>query len=139
MTGARLTSVKVNPNAQFGWSLSGGGAIDDHGNVYFSWEGYEQNGQAKGPVNIYVTKSTDGGLTWTQTLLDVSGSPPNCSAFSCGWAFLGPGTAMAADSAGQLYVLWNAGTIDKGPERMWFSTCYDYLTAGNVWFTRQRR
>jgi hypothetical protein len=74
MTGARLTSVKVNPNAQFGWSLSGGGAIDDHGNVYFSWEGYEQNGQAKGPVNIYVTKSTDGGLTWTQTLLDVSGS-----------------------------------------------------------------
>jgi len=128
--GQTFTSVKVNPNAQFGWSLSGGGAIDNQGNVYFSWEGYEQNGQAKGPVNIYVTKSTDGGFTWTQTLLDVSGSPPNCSAFSCGWAFLGPGTAMAADNAGQLYVLWNAGTVDKGPERMWFSTFKDH---GHTW------
>jgi hypothetical protein len=128
--GKTFTSVKVNPNAQFGWSLSGGGAIDSAGNVYFSWEGYTQNGQAKGPVNIYVTKSSDGGATWTPTLLDVSSSPPDCSAFSCGWAFLGPGTAMTSDAAGQLYVLWNSGTTDKGPERIYFSTSRDQ---GNSW------
>ncbi len=131
--GQTWTSVKVNANAQFGWSLTGGGTVDPAGNVYFSWDGYAQNGQAKGPVNLYVTKSSDAGLTWTSTLLDVSSSPPDCSAFSCGWAFLGPGIAMTSDTAGQLYVLWNSGTIDGGPERIFYSTSVDH---GNTWTAR---
>ena len=128
--GLTWTSAKVNANAQFGWSLTGGGTVDPAGNVYFSWEGYTQNGGAKGPVNLYVTKSSDGGLTWTPTLLDVSGAPPTCSAYSCGWAFLGPGIAMTSDAAGQLYLLWNSGTVDFGPERIYFSTSSDQ---GNTW------
>ena len=128
--GQTWTSVKVNANAQFGWSLTGGGTVDPLGNVYFSWDGYTQNGQAKGPVNLYVTKSSDGGRSWTSTLLDVSSSPPDCSAFSCGWAFLGPGIAMTSDTAGQIYVLWNSGTVDGGPERIYFSTSTDH---GGTW------
>src|SRR5256886_2004772 len=128
--GQTWTSVKVNANAKFGWSLTGGGTVDPAGNVYFSWDGYTQNGGAKGPVNLYVTKSSDGGLTWTPTLLDVSSSPPDCSAFSCGWAFLGPGIAMTSDTSGQLYVLWNSGTVDGGPERIFYSTSIDQ---GNTW------
>jgi hypothetical protein len=124
-SGKTFSSAKVNENASFGWSLTGGAAIDKSGNVYFAWDGYTQNGQANGPVNLYVTKSSDGGNTWTSTLLDVSGSPPNCSAFSCGWAFLGPGIAMTSDTAGQIYLLWNAGTVDGGPERIWYSTSKD--------------
>jgi hypothetical protein len=128
--GLTWTSAKVNANAQFGWSLTGGGTVDPAGNVYFSWEGYTQNGGAKGPVNLYVTKSSDGGQTWTPTLLDVSGAPPTCSAYSCGWAFLGPGIAMTSDAAGQLYLLWNSGTVAFGPERIYFSTSTDQ---GNTW------
>jgi hypothetical protein len=128
--GQTWTSVKVNANAQFGWSLTGGGTVDPDGNVYFAWDGYTQNGGAKGPVNLYVTKSKDGGLTWTPTLLDISGSPPDCSAFSCGWAFLRPGIAMTSDTLGQLYVLWNAGRVDGGPERIYYSTSTDQ---GNIW------
>jgi hypothetical protein len=123
--GKTFTSAKVNQNAQFGWSLTGGAAIDNAGNVYFAWEGYTQNGGAKGPVNIYVSKSSDKGLNWTATLVDVSGAPPNCSAFSCGWAFLGPGTALTSDSGGRLYLLWNAGAVDFGPERIYFSSSLD--------------
>src|SRR5712671_6086487 len=123
--GQTFTSAKVNQNAQFGWSLTGGAAIDNAGNVYFAWEGYTQNGGAKGPVNIYVSKSSDKGITWTEKLVDVSGAPPDCSAFSCGWAFLGAGTAMAADAAGKLYLLWNAGTVALGPERIYFSSSSD--------------
>jgi hypothetical protein len=123
--GQTFTSAKVNQNAQFGWSLTGGAAIDNIGNVYYAWEGYTQNGGAKGPVNIYVSKSSDGGETWSQTLVDVSGAPPDCSAYSCGWAFLGPGTALTSDSAGKLYLLWNAGTVDFGPERIYFSSSLD--------------
>lgn len=130
--GATFTSAKVNQNAQFGWSLTGGAAIDTSNHVYFAWDGYEQNGQANGPVNLYVTMSSDGGKTWTSTLLDVSGSPPDCSAFSCGWAYLGPGIAMTSDTAGQIYVLWNAGPVDPdhSPERIWYSTSRD---EGKTW------
>jgi Neuraminidase (sialidase) len=131
--GQTWTSVKVNANAKFGWSLTGGGTVDPAGNVYFSWDGYTQNGGAKGPVNLYVTKSSDGGLTWTPTLLDISSSPPDCSAFLCGWAFLGPGIAMSSDAAGQLYVLWNAGSVDGGPERIYFSRSTD---GGSTWSPR---
>jgi hypothetical protein len=52
--GQTWISVKVNANAQFGWSLTGGGTVDPAGNVYFAWDGYTQNGGAKGPVNLYV-------------------------------------------------------------------------------------
>lgn len=128
--GKTWISVKVNANAQFGWSLTGGGTVDPAGNVYFAWDGYTQNGGAKGPVNLYVTKSSDGGRTWTPTLLDISSSPSDCSAFDCGWAFLGPGIAMTSDTAGQLYVLWNAGKVDGGPERIFYSTSKDQ---GNTW------
>jgi hypothetical protein len=126
--GRTFNSFKVNQNAQFGWSLPGGAAIDNAGNVYYAWEGYTQNGGAKGPVNIYVSKSSDGGATWSQNLVDISGAPPNCSAYSCGWAFLGPGTALTSDAAGKLYLLWNAGTVDFGPERIYFSSSPDGVT-----------
>ncbi len=49
------------------WSLGGGAGIDSQGNIYFTWAGYSQNGQAKGPVNLFVTESRDGGQTWSLT------------------------------------------------------------------------
>jgi hypothetical protein len=119
--GATFTSTKVNTNAKLGWSLAGGGAIGNDGSVYFSWAGYTQNGGAKGPVNLYVSKSSDGGNTWTSTVIDTSGAPPDCSAFSCGWAYLGAQMTMTADSSGTLYLLWNAGSTAKGPERIYFA------------------
>jgi hypothetical protein len=119
--GATFTSTKVNANAKLGWSLAGGGAIGNDGSVYFSWAGYTQNGGAKGPVNLYVSKSSDGGNTWTNTVIDTSGAPPDCSAFLCGWAYLGAQMTMSADSSGTLYLLWNAGSTAKGPERIYFA------------------
>ena len=76
--GATFTSTKVNGNGKLGWSLAGGGTVTPDGGVHFSWAGYEQNGGAKGPVNLYVSKSADGGATWASRVLDVSSSPPDC-------------------------------------------------------------
>lgn len=45
--------------------------------------------------------------------------------YSCGWAFLGPGTALTSDASGKLYLLWNAGSADFGPERIYFSSSDD--------------
>jgi len=131
--GRTFTSAKIDTNGQFGVSLAGGGAIDDVGNAHFSWVGYKRDGQGKGPVNIYVTRSTDGGATWTPTALDLSGAPPDCSSYLCGRDYLGPSSAMASDATGQLYVVWNAGTVDQGPERIWLSTSSD---RGQTWSTK---
>jgi hypothetical protein len=132
--GETFNSVKINENGKLGWSLAGGGTVTPDGNVYFAWDGYEQNGGAKGNVNLYISISTDRGTTWTTKLLDVSSSPPDCSAFSCGWAFLGAAISMTSDSAGNLYALWNAGSAPKGPERIYFSKSTD---RGNTWSAKQ--
>jgi len=132
--GANFTEVKMNQNAKLGWSLSGGGTVTPDGNVYFAWDGYEGNGGAKGKVNLYISKSTDRGATWTTKLLDISSSPPDCSAFSCGWAYLGAAIAMTSDTSGNLYALWNAGSEPRGPERIYFSKSTD---GGNTWSAKQ--
>ena len=88
------------------WSLPGGGTVDAAGNVYFSWAGYPAN-NAKGKIDLYVSKSADGAKSWTNTLMDVSESAPECAAFHCGWSYLGAQITMASDAAGTLYALWN--------------------------------
>jgi hypothetical protein len=128
--GATFTSENINKTGKLGWALAGGGTVDPAGNVYFAWAGYAQNGGAKGPVTLFVSKSTDGGATWTTKILDVSGAPPDCSAYGCGWAYLGAQLTMTSDAAGTLYALWNAGSVDKGPERIYFAKSTD---AGNMW------
>ena len=50
-------------NSDLGVSLPSGGAIDSKGNAYFAWNGINNPGQAKGMKNLYVTRSTDGGVT----------------------------------------------------------------------------
>ena len=132
--GQSFVEVKMNQNAKLGWSLGGGGTVTPDGTVYFAWDGYEGNGGASGSVNLYISKSSDHGTTWTTKLLDVSTSPPDCSAYSCGWAYLGAAIAMTSDASGNLYALWNAGSQPRGPERIYFSKSAD---AGNTWSPRQ--
>jgi hypothetical protein len=132
--GATFTETKINQNAKLGWSLGGGGTVTPNGTAYFSWDGYERNGGAKGKVNLYISKSTDGGVSWSTKLLDVSSSPPDCSAFGCGWAFLGAAITMDSDETGNLYALWNAGSSPAGPERIYFARSTD---GGNTWSAKQ--
>ena len=128
--GRTFTSSNVNPNGKLGWSLAGGGTVDPAGNVYFSWAGYSRNGGATGTVNLYVSKSSDGGLTWTNTVVDVSEAPPDCSAYQCGWAYLGAQIVMTSDDAGTLFALWNMGTVARGPERIYFARS---TNGGTTW------
>ncbi len=132
--GVTFTEVKINHNAKLGWSLASGGTVTPNGNIYFSWDGYEANGGAKGNVNLYVSSSSDQGATWATHTVDVSSSPPDCSAFNCGWAFLGPAITLTSDSSGKLYLLWNAGSVAKGPERIYFAASSD---GGVTWSARR--
>ncbi len=132
--GATFTSYTVNKNNVYGWSLAGGGTVDPAGDVFFAWAGYTQNGGAKGPVNLYISKSSDGGQTWTSTQLDTSAPPPDCSLAGCGWAFLGAQMTMTSNPDGTFYALWNSGKVSQGPERIYFASSSD---AGADWSTKQ--
>jgi hypothetical protein len=131
--GATFTSAGLPKTGKLGWALASGGTVDPAGNVYFGWAGYEQNGGAKGSVNLFVSTSSDGGGTWTNKVIDVSAAPPDCSAFVCGWAYLGAQVALSSDAAGTVYALWNAGAEDRGAERMYVARSTD---SGATWSPR---
>jgi len=131
--GQTFNLVNVNPNAPPGSSLAGGATVDLAGNVYFGWTEYARHDMATQPVNVYLSRSADGGRTWNTVLLDVSSAPPACAAQSCETGFLGAQIALASDSSGALYALWNAGGSNQGPERIYFSSS---TTAGASWSAR---
>ncbi len=123
------TQLINSGSTQKGWSLGGGGGIDSQGNIYFSWAGYTQNGQAKGPVNLFVSESRDGGQTWALTIMGISGAPYPCS--NCGFAFLGAQATMTVGSDDTVYVLYNS-TVDQtdfAPERIFYAKSTDHGTS----------
>jgi len=131
--GISFTSVDVNPALVMLRSLAGGAAIDPAGNVHLAWAGYTGRSAVKGRTNLYTSKSSDGGRTWMTTLMDTSGTPPECSAFHCEWGYLGAQITLASDSAGMLYALWNSSVADKAAERIYFSSS---TTAGETWSSK---
>jgi hypothetical protein len=124
-----FSTSAVNPGADPGWSLAGGATVDPTGGVYFSWTAYGRQTSSRA-AGIYVSRSADGGRTWNTVLLDESSAPPDCSAEACEPAYLGAQVALASDSAGTLYALWNSGHLPAGPERIYFSTS---TTGGATW------
>ncbi len=130
--GQTFNTVQVNPNAEAGSSLAGGATIDPSG-VYFGWTGYSRHEMQTRPVQVNVSRSSDGGRSWSTLLLDVSSAPPECEAESCEEGYLGAQIALASDAAGGLYALWNAGAANGGPERIYFSSS---TTSGASWSER---
>jgi len=131
--GQTFSTVQVNPNAALGSSLAGGATVDPAGNVYFGWTAYARHEMPTRPVSVYVSRSPDGGSTWSTLLLDVSSAPPDCEAQSCETGYLGAQIAVASDAAGALYALWNAGAANGGAERIYFSSS---TTGGASWSER---
>ena len=127
--GVTFLSSKLPTVGRLDWSLPSGGTIDPAGNVYFSWASYAHT-RSKTRVNLYVSRSTDGGKNWANTLLDISGAAPDCTAYKCGWAYLGAQITVTSDAAGTLYALWNSAAVDKSPERIYFSSS---TTSGVTW------
>ncbi len=128
--GQTFAAVNINPEAISGSSLAGGATVDPSGNVFFGWAAYARRSVGGTAVNIYVSRSTDAGHSWTNTLLDTSSRPPDCKAQECETAFLGAQVALSSDSAGTLYALWNTGYFDGAPERIYFSSS---TTGGATW------
>jgi hypothetical protein len=126
-------AVKTNNDTRY-WFHSGGVVSPSNPNtVWFAAADYSQT--YAGPANINVLKSTDGGATWTRTIVDTSAEMPDCEwADGCFLGFFGPSIALAIDSAGKLLIAYNAGDVAGGPQKMWARTSTD---GGATWSARQ--
>jgi len=131
--GQTFDVVSVNPNAEPGSSLAGGATVDPTGAVFFGWTAYARNDIQTRPASIYLSRSADGGRSWSTQLIDQSSAPPACEEANCGTGFLGAQIALASDTAGGLYAVWNAGDVNGGPERIYFSSS---TTGGATWSSR---
>jgi len=131
--GQTFSVASVNQNPSPGSSLAGGATVDSSGDVFFGWTAYARDQMLSRPVNIYISRSNDGGRSWSSSLLDRSSSPPGCAAQGCETGFLGPQISLASDLEGTLYALWNAGSEAGGPERIYFSSS---TTEGASWSGR---
>ncbi len=132
--GQTFSAISLNHNPRLRWVTAGGAVIDVAGNVYFAWAGFRQREGISGPVNLYLSRSSDGGNSWQTALLDSSAAPPGCADHKCGWAFLGAQMALASDAGGTLYALWNSGRAAGAPQRIFFASS---TTAGASWSPRQ--
>ena len=128
--GITFLTTGVSPKLQLVRALAGGATVDPEGSAYVAWAGYTRRDGAKGRESLYISKSSDGGESWSTRLMDVSGAPPDCGAYRCEWGYLGAQITMTSDSAGTLYALWNSGATDKSPQRIYFASS---TTAGDTW------
>ncbi|MGA9640749.1 MAG: exo-alpha-sialidase [Terriglobales bacterium] len=131
--GRSFTPARVNADNRPGWSLLGSATVDPAGNAYLAWASYSKAGGARGSVNLFVSKSSDAGKTWSSKSLDVSPAAPGCQEEECGEAYLGAQIALASDSDGTLYALWSAGHASLGPQQIYFSSS---TNGGENWLPR---
>jgi hypothetical protein len=120
-----FSSTVLNPGAEPGWSLAAGATVDIAGNVYFSWTAYPPANLLTQPVQVFISRSVDGGQNWSTTPMDVSGAAPGCPDQECSPGFLASQVALASDDAGVIYALWNSGAAAGQAQRIYFSSSTD--------------
>jgi hypothetical protein len=109
------------------------GAVAPNGDVYFAAADYSQD--FSGESHINVLRSTDGGASWTTTLIDSSTEVADCGwSDGCYFGFLGPSVGLAIDVNGLVMIAYNAGSIGGDPQPMWVRTSSD----GVSWSARQQ-
>lgn len=127
--------VKMNTDVRYYFN-QGVSISPTNGNVaYIATSDYQSGATYNGPSNVKVFKTTNGGTSWTNVLLDTSLDVPTCSwAAGCNKGFFGTTPSMAIDSAGKLLIAYHVNATDGAPEQMYVRTSTDGVT----WTARQQ-
>ena len=124
--------VKMNTDSRYYFHQ--GVAIDSragmNGNLaYIATSDFTSGNTYNGDAFIRVWKTTNGGATWTNTLIDTSRDVPACGwAAGCYTGFLGSTPNMAIDSAGKLLIAYHVNSTPSVPEQMYIRTSTDGVT-----------
>ena len=125
--GGASFSAPVKTNSDNLYWFAEGGAVAPNGNVYFSMSGEVASQSAAGDVQLAVVRSTNGGTSWTHTIIDTSKQfPPTC----CGGSvdFFSSQAALAIDGAGKIVVAYTLNTTAGAPKSLYVKTSTDGVT-----------
>ena len=123
--------ARTKTNSDSLYYFAEGGAVAPNGNVYFAESA--ENQSATGPVQIVLVKSTNGGMSWTQQVVDTSQQQPACTVPSCGADFLAPSASLDVDPAGKILLAYSANNVAAANKTMYARTSID---AGVTWSAR---
>ncbi len=122
--------VKTNNDTRY-W-FANGGAVASNGTVYFSEVDFSQD--YTGPAHVNILKSTNGGLSFTATVLDTSQQMIDCPwSAGCTLGFFGSSAALAIDGSNKLMIAYNANDVAGAPQQIYVRTSTD----GVAWSARQ--
>jgi hypothetical protein len=121
--------LKMNTDARY-YFHQGVAISPSNGNIaYISTSDYSSGNNYNGDSFVRVWKTTNGGTSWTQTLIDTSREVPPCAwAAGCTQGFFGTTPNMAIDSAGKLLIAYHVNSTPDVPEQMYIRTSTDGLT-----------
>ncbi len=132
--GATWTQVKVSEGVRY--YFAGGGYAAPDGTVTFSQASLTYTapgGAAEGPVLIHAITSTDGGVSWTDTVVDSLELGVPCSSAGCYADYYDGAAALGGDGDGDLVLVYVGATTAGGPRSIFARLSTD---GGLTWSSR---
>jgi hypothetical protein len=125
-------SAPVKTNNDTRYHFAGGGHVATNGTTAtFTEASYTQD--STGPVIVRSITTTNGGTSWTPTVIDTVQEIPTCTDAGCPFDYYGTQTALAGDTTGRLVVLYQGSSVAGGPQRMYARSS---TNAGAAWSAR---
>ena len=120
--------LKMNTDSRYyfhqGVAVTAGGST-----AYIATSDFSSGNTYNGDAFVRVWKTTNGGTSWSQVLIDTSRDVPACGwAAGCYTGFLGSTPNMAIDSAGKLLIAYHVNSTPNVPEQMYIRTSTDGVT-----------
>ena len=121
--------VKMNTDSRY-YFHQGVAISPSNGNIaYIATSDFSSGNTYNGDSFVRVWKTTNGGTSWSQVLIDSSRDVPSCSWIpGCYLGFLGTTPNMAIDSAGKLLIAYHVNSTPSVPEQMYIRTSTDGVT-----------
>ena len=133
--GATWTQTKIVNSTRYFFAFDGD--VLPNGTVVFSETSLDYGGPGGslvGQAQVNVLRSTNNGASFTANLVDTVELAPDCTAAGCPEDYYPGHTAITADSAGTLVLLYDGATVSKGNETIWSRRS---TNGGATWSARQ--
>ena len=116
--GPTWTQTKIVNSTRYFFAFDGD--VLPNGTVVFSETSLDYGGPGGslvGQAQVNVLRSTNNGASFTANLVDTVELSPDCTAAGCPEDYYPGHTAITADSAGTLVLLYDGATVSKGTRR----------------------
>ena len=124
--GATWSTTQVTDTGRYYFAYGGAVLPDDSvvfSQVSFSYTG--PGGEAEGTQNVHVFRSTDGGATWSELVIEELELGRECRSQGCYPDYYDSGPALAQDADGDLAIVYNGASTHLGPQAVFARSSTD--------------